>query len=74
MANYVLAKDRGRRCHISPSTFTRYFYRVYTRACLASGSVSVLVLDSPDGQRDLSTTQRYAAVNDYVEWRAGDLV
>jgi len=80
---------RGPRCCFSPNTLAQHFHYVYKRAgvagsshsgrktfltSLASQGVSVFVLASLAGHRDIRTTSRYITVNDDVKRRAVELV
>ena len=82
--------QRGQRCAFSANTLAQHFYWLYKRAgvkgasshsgrktfltSLAAQGVSVFVLASLAGHRNISTTQRYITVNDDVKRRAVELL
>ena len=79
---------RGPRKAFTPSTLTQYFHYLFKRAGvfsasshsmrrtfltnLAQGGISVFVLASLAGHKNITTTQRYVTVNDEQKRRAVD--
>jgi integrase/recombinase XerD len=79
---------RGARKAFTASTLTQHFHYLFKRACvfgasshsmrrtfltnLAQGGISVFVLASLAGHKNISTTQRYVTVNDEQKRRAVD--